>query len=700
MEKRRGNYWVSFLLALLLLFGGTASSALAATADVEIENLTGDSAIAEEQTGITVDIVVKNHPNFRGADFNITYPTEVFAKCNGGQTMDGSTWMIGNITPGTGSVHVLLAGSAGQVPEAAETTLVQLSFDAATSIPDGSYKFAITYDETDASKGILDDTMTPLELTITGGDIEIARAPKVTATVSAPEGTIEPEGTTTYEENQTPTYTVTPAAGYQVLIFTVGGQDKLSELSNGTAGGTYTFTTGLVAGDNIAIDVAFKLIPTYTVTASAGENGTISDAGEMTYNEGATPTYTVTPDAHYEVETFEVLGDDTAALTDNGNGTYSYDYAAIAADSTISVTFKIKQYAVTATAGENGKISPAEETLYSALSTPAYTITPDTANNYVIDTVTVDGADVTGSANYVLNDDKSAVYTFAPLEGPATIDVTFKPGVFEITVIKESGGSVEAVDNEIVDGVVTVVAGADQKLKVTAKEGYYIKKVKVDDKKQDIKDNTSFSYTFDEIATDHTFDVRFDKMYTITASAGKNGTIDPAGEIMVADGDSLTFTVTPDEDYEVKMVTVDGAEVELTDGAYTIESIDAAHTIVASFEHKDARIVLNGGDYDYDFMIIFDELLRVIQLYNADGYHCDETGVDGFAPDEQGVSYDALTDYNCKPHGSDYDDPEMGNTQDWTIDFYELLRAIQFYNTEDGYHVDETTPDGFAPGME
>ncbi|QTA93301.1 cohesin domain-containing protein [Desulfonema magnum] len=74
MEKRRKNYWMSFLLALSLLFGGTASSALAQSADVEIVAPT--FFVAGEV--VTVDIVVRDHPNFRGADFNITYDPYIF----------------------------------------------------------------------------------------------------------------------------------------------------------------------------------------------------------------------------------------------------------------------------------------------------------------------------------------------------------------------------------------------------------------------------------------------------------------------------------------------------------------------------------------------------------------------------------------------------------------------------------------------
>ncbi|WP_207679692.1 SMP-30/gluconolactonase/LRE family protein [Desulfonema magnum] len=101
------------------------------------------------------------------------------------------------------------------------------------------------------------------------------------------------------------------------------------------------------------------------------------------------------------------------------------------------------------------------------------------------------------------------------------------------------------------------------------------------------------------------------------------------------------------------------------------------------------------ADTDRDDDIDFDELNRVIQLYNAGGYHCNDTGIDGFAPNEDGVVYTEY-DYNCIPHNSDYDDQNTGCRKDWIIDLSELLRAIEFYNTG-GYRTDPTGVDGFAP---
>lgn len=70
--------------------------------------------------------------------------------------------------------------------------------------------------------------------------------------------------------------------------------------------------------------------------------------------------------------------------------------------------------------------------------------------------------------------------------------------------------------------------------------------------------------------------------YTITASAGPNGTISPAGQVTVTQGASKSFTVTPGNGYKVANVSVDGAPVGVVT-SYAFSNVTANHTINASF---------------------------------------------------------------------------------------------------------------------
>ena len=71
--------------------------------------------------------------------------------------------------------------------------------------------------------------------------------------------------------------------------------------------------------------------------------------------------------------------------------------------------------------------------------------------------------------------------------------------------------------------------------------------------------------------------------FTITPEAGANGTIDPSEPVTVKQGDSQTFTFTPDANYRVKQVLLDEDSVG-NDNTYTIENIQADMTISVEFE--------------------------------------------------------------------------------------------------------------------
>jgi len=91
------------------------------------------------------------------------------------------------------------------------------------------------------------------------------------------------------------------------------------------------------------------------------------------------------------------------------------------------------------------------------------------------------------------------------------------------------------------------------------------------------------------------------------------------------------------------------------------------------------------ADSDHNWIISLSEILRVIQLYNMHGYHCEPGTEDGYGP--------GSGDTSCAMHGCDY------MTQDWVIDLSELLRMIQLYNAPGhAYHVLAGSEDGFAPG--
>jgi len=109
------------------------------------------------------------------------------------------------------------------------------------------------------------------------------------------------------------------------------------------------------------------------------------------------------------------------------------------------------------------------------------------------------------------------------------------------------------------------------------------------------------NYTFTSVTTNHTIDASFAiDTYTITASAGTNGTISPVGIVTLNCGTNQTFTITEDPGFPVVDVLVDSISVG-TVSSYTFSNVVANHTIDASFATEALRVLAiarTGNDVD------------------------------------------------------------------------------------------------------
>src|SRR5439155_1380754 len=98
------------------------------------------------------------------------------------------------------------------------------------------------------------------------------------------------------------------------------------------------------------ISASFSIIQ-YTITASAGANGSISPNGFVTVDYGSNQTFKITPDTGYQVA--EVIVDNVSV-----GATTSYTFFNVTTDHTISASFTIIQYTISASAGPNGSTDP------------------------------------------------------------------------------------------------------------------------------------------------------------------------------------------------------------------------------------------------------------------------------------------------------------------------------------------------------
>ena len=75
------------------------------------------------------------------------------------------------------------------------------------------------------------------------------------------------------------------------------------------------------------------------------------------------------------------------------------------------------------------------------------------------------------------------------------------------------------------------------------------------------------------------------KEYTITVTCGAGGSVSPSGNQKVAEGGSVSFTITPKDGYEVATLVIDGTTV-LPLTSYSFMNVDTNHTLYVTFREK------------------------------------------------------------------------------------------------------------------
>ena len=245
--------------------------------------------------------------------------------------------------------------------------------------------------------------------------------------------------------------------------------------------------------------------PQFTITASAGANGSITPSGDVAVGAGGSETFTFTPDPHYRISEVLVDGAPDAAAVAAG----SYTFTNVQANHTIAVSFTLSDVTITSTAGPGGSIAPKGKQTVRVNGTEVYTITAH--NHYHILDVKVDGVSQPGAVG--LDD---FTYTFTNLVADHTIDATFEPDVYTITSSAGPHGTITPL------GPQPVVYNHDLTFTIAADTGYHLREVLVDGV-ADVGALTTGSYTFTKVSTDHTIRVTFEANPTISVTTPNGG---------------------------------------------------------------------------------------------------------------------------------------------------------------------------------
>ena len=212
----------------------------------------------------------------------------------------------------------------------------------------------------------------------------------VTYSITASAGTggsVSPSGSISVVPGADQTFTISANSGYHVANVTVDGTSK-------GAISSYTFNN-VAANHTIFATFAVDAPTTYSISASAGTGGSISPAGSISVVQGAGQAFAIAADAGYHVANVIVDGVSKGAVS-------SYTFTDVQANHTISASFAADTFAISASCGSNGSITPAGVTTVSSGASQAYTITAD--DGYTIVDVQVDGQSVGGVSSYTFSD--------------------------------------------------------------------------------------------------------------------------------------------------------------------------------------------------------------------------------------------------------------------------------------------------------
>jgi len=342
---------------------------------------------------------------------------------------------------------------------------------------------------------------------------------------------------------------------------------------------TFTFST-VIAPHSISATFAIK---TYAISASAGANGAMSPSPTATVNHGGNQTFTITPVTGFNVLGVFVDGGPTAVTTsapDLATGAVTFTFSTVIAPHSISATFAIKTYAISASAGANGAMSPSPTATVNHGGNQTFTITPVTGFNVL--GVFVDGGSTAVTTSAPDPTTGAVTFTFTNVTGPHSISATFVIKTYAISASAGANGVISPAPTA------TVTHGTDQTFTFTPSVNFHVADVLVD--------GTSVGavtfHTFTGVTTTHTIAVTFAiDTNDITASAGANGSITPSGIVPVNHGADQTFIFTPDENHVVDDVSVDG----VSKGAVTSRTfinVTTPHTILVTFRVAAPNLVL------------------------------------------------------------------------------------------------------------
>lgn len=335
-----------------------------------------------------------------------------------------------------------------------------------------------------------------------------------------------------------------------------------------------TFTvSGLTAADG------------YTVTGAGIENG----EAVVTYNSNY--TFYVRPMAGYNAPEVKIEG---AQFDNDGNGGYTLlgvkGNVAVTIGTAESKQYAIKLYGAEGCTFTDADGSPLQNSSAAYGASFEFKLALDERYSNSKPTVEINGEPISADSN--------GIYRIENI----TADIIVRVGnvslnTYHVTLTADDGAAVNAVSG------LDIVHGGNFNFNISLNAGYVIDKI-------DIKGNdtqlsaTGGSKIVENVTNDITIHVSVKKIaisYEINAGQSQVNVVNDS----IQYGDTVKFTVTPNEYYKVTHVYVNGIEYGSSNGEYTVANVTSNMNISVQTEAVKLTVNIRGNGYYDDETVTF-----------------------------------------------------------------------------------------------
>ena len=367
----------------------------------------------------------------------------------------------------------------------------------------------------------------------------------------------------------------------------------------------------IISAASSAVFAAGPYTVNYTANPSGGTVEVKKTEGDVTVGAGTTVdentgiTVTVTPDLGYQIETFEINGAPQTVSNPTQATTATHQ---VTDNVTINVTFEatppvVPKYQVNYTASQEGGTVAVAKTAGGAVSSgeevdegTEITITATANPEYTLTSLKVNGSEQTSPYTVEVSEAIAIEATFTKNVTKYQVNYTASPEGGTVAVAKTAGGAVNPGDEVNADTEISIT--------VTPNQGYKVATFTINGESKLSGDGTQAQNATHTVTAATTIAATFEQttppvtQYTVTYTAQQtNGSIAVtkasgavnSGEKVDA-GTEITITATPDQDYTLTALKVNGSDV-------TFSGNSATYTVNADINSIEATFTQNVTQY-------------------------------------------------------------------------------------------------------